>query len=189
MADRVELQARKTIHADGEWREAISGATREILDPADALPFVVVAEGDEKDTDLAVAAARRAFDQGDWPRTPVTERAELLRRVADLLVRDRAELGLLESRDAGKTVEEGCVDIDCVADAFRYFADLVAGESPGRVVDAGSPDIHSVVVHEPVGVCALITPWNYPLLQASWKIAPALAAGNTFVVKPSEITP
>ncbi|MEU9735786.1 aldehyde dehydrogenase family protein [Streptomyces sp. NPDC048002] len=182
-------QQRRTIHVDGEWRDALSGATRDILDPADARPFAVVAEGDEKDTDLAVEAARRAFRDGDWPRTPVAERAALLRRVADLLVRDREELGLLESRDAGKTLEEGRVDIDCVADAFRYFADLVAAEAPGRVVDAGSPDVHSVVVHEPVGVCALITPWNYPLLQASWKIAPALAAGNTFVVKPSEITP
>lgn len=79
--------------------------------------------------------------------------------------------------------------MDCVRDAFRYFADLVMNESGGRVVDAGSDEIHSVVVHEPVGVCGLITPWNYPLLQASWKIAPALAAGNTFVIKPSEITP
>ncbi|PNG18697.1 aldehyde dehydrogenase family protein [Streptomyces cahuitamycinicus] len=189
MAESTELQARQTIHAGGEWRAATSGATREILDPADALPFAVVSEGDEKDTDLATAAARRAFDEGPWPHTPATERAALLRRVADLLVRDREELGRLEARDAGKTVEEGRVDIDCVADAFRYFADLVAGEAPGRVVDAGSTDIHSVVVHEPVGVCAMITPWNYPLLQASWKIAPALAAGNTFVIKPSEITP
>ncbi|CAL9506855.1 Betaine aldehyde dehydrogenase [Streptomyces sp. enrichment culture] len=192
MADTTHHQtgtARKTIHAGGEWREAACGATREIVDPADALPFAVVAEGDEKDADLAVAAARRAFDEGAWPRTPVAERAALLRRVADLLARDRDKLGLLESRDAGKTVEEGRVDVDCVADAFRYFADLVAAEAPGRVVDAGSPDVHSVVVHEPVGVCAMITPWNYPLLQASWKIAPALAAGNTFVIKPSEITP
>ncbi|MGK5697457.1 aldehyde dehydrogenase family protein [Streptomyces sp. URMC 128] len=189
MAESTELQARKTIHAGGEWRAAVSGATREIIDPADALPFAVVAEGDEKDTDLAIAAARRAFDEGQWPRTSVGERAALLRRVADLLVRDREQLGRLEAQDAGKTVEEGRVDIDCVADAFRYFADLVAGEAPGRVVDAGSPDIHSVVVHEPIGVCAMITPWNYPLLQASWKIAPALAAGNTFVIKPSEITP
>ncbi len=182
-------QADKTIQVAGEWRPALSGATREILDPADAVPFARVAEGDERDADAAVDAARRAFDAGSWPRTPVAERAALLRRVADLLIRDREELGLLESRDAGKTVEEGRVDIDCVADAFRYFADLVTAEGPGRVVDAGSPDVHSVVVHEPVGVCALITPWNYPLLQASWKIAPALAAGNTFVVKPSEITP
>jgi betaine-aldehyde dehydrogenase len=192
MADRAEdpgLDAQATIHVAGEWRAAVSGGTREILDPADGQAFALVAEGDEKDTDLAVAAARHAFDHGDWPRTPVAERAALLRRVADLLVRDRERLGRLESRDAGKTVEEGRVDIDCVADAFRYFADLVAGEAPGRVVDAGSSDVHSVVVHEPVGVCALITPWNYPLLQASWKIAPALAAGNTFVIKPSEITP
>ncbi|MEU4035975.1 aldehyde dehydrogenase family protein [Streptomyces collinus] len=189
MADRTERQAQATIHAGGEWLEAISGATRDILDPADARPFAVVAEGDEKDAERAVAAARQAFDHGPWPGTPVAERAALLRRVAGLLVRDRERLGLLESRDAGKTAEEGRVDIDCVADAFRYFADLVAAEAPGRVVDAGSPDVHSVVVHEPVGVCALITPWNYPLLQASWKIAPALAAGNTFVVKPSEITP
>ncbi|MGI5367867.1 betaine-aldehyde dehydrogenase [Streptomyces sp. A244] len=189
MAESTELQARETIHAGGEWRAATSGATREILDPADALPFAVVAEGDEKDTDLAIAAARRAFDEGPWPHTPVPERAALLRRVADLLVRDREQLGRLEAQDAGKTVEEGRVDIDCVADAFRYFADLVAGEAPGRVVDAGSADVHSVVVHEPIGVCAMITPWNYPLLQASWKIAPALAAGNTFVIKPSEITP
>ncbi|MBL1081393.1 aldehyde dehydrogenase family protein [Streptomyces actinomycinicus] len=189
MADRTERQAQATIHAGGEWLTAISGATREILDPADARPFAVVAEGDEKDAERAVAAARHAFDHGPWPGTPAAERAALLRRVADLLVRDRAELGLLESRDAGKTAEEGRIDIDCVADAFRYFADLVAAEAPGRVVDAGSPAVHSVVVHEPVGVCALITPWNYPLLQASWKIAPALAAGNTFVLKPSEITP
>ncbi|POX54265.1 betaine-aldehyde dehydrogenase [Streptomyces sp. Ru71] len=191
MADHKHQYAGRTHHVGGEWRPAVSGATREILDPADGRPFAVVAEGDEKDADLAVAAARDAFagGQGAWPRTPVAERAALLRRVADLLVRDRDELGLLESRDAGKTVEEGRVDVDCVADAFRYFADLVAAEAPGRVVDAGTPDVHSVVVHEPVGVCALITPWNYPLLQASWKIAPALAAGNTFVIKPSEITP
>ncbi|GAA2514988.1 aldehyde dehydrogenase family protein [Streptomyces gobitricini] len=183
------MSDQQTIHVGGEWRAAATGATREILDPADATTLAVVAEGGAEDTDAAIAAARTAFDQGAWPRTPVAERAALLRRVADLLQRDRETIGLLESRDAGKTLEEGRVDVDCVTDAFRYFADLVMNESGGRVVDAGSPDIHSVVVHEPVGVCALITPWNYPLLQASWKIAPALAAGNTFVIKPSEITP
>ncbi|OON74421.1 aldehyde dehydrogenase family protein [Streptomyces tsukubensis] len=183
------MAAEKTIHVGGEWRDAVSGDTREILDPADAKPFTVVAEGGVEDADAAIAAAREAFDHGDWPSTPVAERAGLLREVAELLRRDREKLGLLESRDAGKTVEEGRVDVDCVADAFRYFADLVAGESAGRVVDAGTDTVHSVVAYEPVGVCALITPWNYPLLQASWKIAPALAAGNTFVLKPSEITP
>ncbi|WP_431043890.1 aldehyde dehydrogenase family protein [Streptomyces sp. P1-3] len=183
------MSAVETIHVDGAWRAAASGAQREVLDPADASTLALVAEGGTEETDAAVAAARRAFDSGPWPRTPVAERAALLRRVAELLQRDREEIALVESRDTGKTLEEGRVDVDCVTDAFRYFADLVVNESGGRVVDAGSPDIHSVVVHEPVGVCALITPWNYPLLQASWKIAPALAAGNTFVIKPSEVTP
>lgn len=189
MEGKRDVSAQQTIHVGGEWRNALSGATREILDPADAKPFATIAEGGTDDTDAAIAAAREAFDHGPWPATPVAERAALLRRVADLLVRDREKIGLLESRDAGKTVEEGRVDVDCVADAFRYFADLVIGEGAGRVVDAGTDDIHSVVVHEPVGVCTMITPWNYPLLQASWKIAPALAAGNTFVIKPSEVTP
>ncbi|GHF47928.1 betaine-aldehyde dehydrogenase [Streptomyces mashuensis] len=181
----------ETIHVDGVWRAAASHARREVLDPADATVLAVVAEGGVADTDAAVAAAHRAFagGEGAWPRTPVAERAALLRRVAGLLQRDREAIALTESRDTGKTLEEGRVDVDDVTAAFRYFADLVLGEGPGRVVDAGSDDVHSVVVHEPVGVCALITPWNYPLLQASWKIAPALAAGNTFVIKPSEVTP
>lgn len=183
------MSAQQTIHVGGEWRKAVSGATRDILDPADATVLAVVSEGGTEDADAAVAAARTAFDEGSWPRTPVAERAALLRRTADLLIRNRESVALLESRDSGKTLEEGRVDVDCVAETFRYFADLVMNESGGRVVDAGSDTVHSVVVHEPVGVCALITPWNYPLLQASWKIAPALAAGNTFVVKPSELTP
>lgn len=178
-----------SIHTAGKWRSASTGATREILDPADGTVLAVVAEGSAADADAAVGAARAAFDGGEWPQTPVAERAEVLRRTADLLQRDRERIALLESLDAGKTLEEGRVDVDCVSAAFRYFADLVIGEGGGRVVDAGSADIHSVVVHEPVGVCALITPWNYPLLQASWKVAPALAAGNTFVIKPSELTP
>ncbi|MFE0581106.1 MULTISPECIES: aldehyde dehydrogenase family protein [unclassified Streptomyces] len=183
------MSTQRTIHIAGTWRGAHSGDTRQIIDPADGQPFAVVAEGGPQDADAAVTAARAAFDAGTWPGTPVPERAALLRRTASLLIRDREELALLESRDAGKTVEEGRADVDCAADAFRYFADLVIGEGAGRVVDAGTETVHSVVVHEPVGVCALITPWNYPLLQVSWKVAPALAAGNTFVVKPSELTP
>ncbi|MFI9721492.1 aldehyde dehydrogenase family protein [Streptomyces sp. NPDC052396] len=179
----------ETIHVDGVWRAAAAGTRREVLDPADGTTLAVVSEGGAEDTDAAVAAARRAFDHGPWPHTPVAERAALLRRVAELLQRDRETIALTESQDTGKTLEEGRVDVDDVTNAFRYFADLVVNEGGGRVVDAGSAQVHSVVVHEPVGVCALITPWNYPLLQASWKIAPALAAGNTFVVKPSEITP
>ncbi|MEV8533781.1 aldehyde dehydrogenase family protein [Streptomyces sp. NPDC051211] len=183
------MSEQQTLHIAGTWRSAAAGTSREVLDPADATVLAVVAEGGVADADAAVAAARSAFDGGPWPRTPVAERVALLRRTADLLERDRERIALVESRDTGKTLEEGRIDVDCVAAAFRYYAGLAAAESAGRVVDAGSPDVHSIVVHEPVGVCALITPWNYPLLQASWKVAPALAAGNTFVLKPSEITP
>ncbi|MEU8569140.1 aldehyde dehydrogenase family protein [Streptomyces pathocidini] len=183
------MSATESIHIDGVWRTAASGASREVLDPADAKALGRVAEGDATDADAAVAAARRAFDSGPWRHTPVAERAALLRRVAELLQRDREEIALTESRDTGKTLEEGRVDVDDVTNAFRYFADLVVNESGGRVVDAGDATVHSTVVYEAVGVCALITPWNYPLLQASWKVAPALAAGNTFVIKPSEVTP
>ncbi|MBB0245745.1 aldehyde dehydrogenase family protein [Streptomyces alkaliphilus] len=183
------MSAIESIHISGQWRTAADGGTREILDPADASPLAVVAEGGTADADAAVAAARAAFDSGSWPGTSIADRAAVLRRTADLLQRDREEIARTESRDTGKTLAEARIDVDDVTAAFRWFADLVVNEGGGRVVDAGSPDVHSVVVHEPVGVCALITPWNYPLLQASWKIAPALAAGNTFVVKPSELTP
>ncbi|WP_255954225.1 aldehyde dehydrogenase family protein [Streptomyces odontomachi] len=183
------MRAEHGIHVGGEWRAARSGKAREIVDPADGSTLARVPEAGAEDADDAVAAARAAFDAGPWPHTPPAERAALLHRAAALLTAGRAELALLESHDTGKTLAEGGADVDCVADAFRYYADLVGAEDAGRVVDTGSATVHSVVVHEPVGVCALITPWNYPLLQASWKIAPALAAGNTFVIKPSEITP
>ncbi|MFE3518807.1 aldehyde dehydrogenase family protein [Streptomyces sp. NPDC059166] len=181
--------ALETLHIDGLWRASGRGGTREILDPADATVLALVAEGDVTDTDTAVEAARRAFDDGPWPHRPVTERAELLRRVAELLQRDREELAITESRDTGGTLEEARADVDDVAGTFRYFADLVMSENGGRVVDAADPDVHSVVVHEPVGVCALITPCGRPLLHAGRKTAPALAAGTTFVLKPSEVAP
>ena len=133
-------------------------------------------------------AARAAFDTGPWPRTPATERGALLGRVADLLLRDKEEIARVETLDTGKTLAESRLDVDDVVSVFRYYAGL-AGQDAGRLVDVGRPEVVSRVVREPVGVCALITPWNYPLLQISWKLAPALAAGCTVVVKPSEVTP
>jgi betaine-aldehyde dehydrogenase len=135
-----------------------------------------------------VAAARAAFDTGPWPRIAAAERAALLRRVADLLVRDKEEIARVETLDTGKTLVESRIDIDDVTAVFRYYADL-ADKDSGRLVDTGNAAVVSRIVHEPVGVCVLITPWNYPLLQLSWKVAPALAAGNTVVIKPSEVTP
>ncbi|MFJ8054093.1 aldehyde dehydrogenase family protein [Streptomyces luteogriseus] len=176
------------LFIDGEWRGAVDERTREIRCPADGSLVGVVDEAGGKDTAEAIAAARRAFDEGPWPRTPAQARGDLLLRVADLLVRDKDALARAESLDTGKRLVESAYDIDDIANCFRYFGRLVASEH-GRVVDTGRDDVDSRVVHEPVGVCGLITPWNYPLLQTAWKVAPALAAGNTFVLKPSELTP
>jgi len=176
------------LFIDGAWRGALDERTREIRCPADGSLVGVVDEASGKDTVAAIDAARRAFDDGPWPRTSPNERGDLLLRVADLLVRDKAALARAESLDTGKRLVESEYDIDDIANCFRYFGRLAASES-GRVVDTGAEGVDSRVVYEPVGVCALITPWNYPLLQTAWKVAPALAAGNTFVLKPSELTP
>lgn len=176
-----------SLYIDGQWRAARSDRVREILNPADASVLTTVSEGERVDSEAAIAAARRAFDAGEWRRTTATERGRLLDRVADLLQRDRREIALMESLDTGKTIEEGGIDVDDVTDVFRYYAGL-ADKDAGRQVSAPE-GVQSKVVYEPVGVCGMITPWNYPLLQLAWKMAPALAAGNTMVIKPSEITP
>ncbi|MCX4573644.1 aldehyde dehydrogenase family protein [Streptomyces sp. NBC_01571] len=176
------------LFIDGTWRGALDERTREIRCPADGSLVGVVDEAGGKDTVEAIAAARRAFDEGPWPSTPATDRGDLLLRVADLLVRDKDALARAESLDTGKRLVESEYDIDDIANCFRYFGRAASAET-GRVVDTGTASVDSRVVYEPVGVCALITPWNYPLLQTAWKVAPALAAGNTFVLKPSELTP
>ncbi|WP_405746269.1 aldehyde dehydrogenase family protein [Streptomyces sp. NBC_01525] len=173
----------------GRWTAAADGQRREIRCPADGTLVATVDEGGPKDAAAAVGAARSAYDDGPWPGTPAAERGALLLRVADLLVRDTEALARAESLDTGKRLVESVYDMGDIANCFRYFGNLAASGGTDRVVDTGQPGIESVVRHEPVGVCALITPWNYPLLQTAWKVAPALAAGNTFVLKPSELTP
>jgi len=172
---------------NGSWISG-SGGTAEVINPFDASVLETVGQAGPDDVDRAVLAARAAFDTGPWRRTPATERAALLRRVADLLVRDKEEIARTETLDTGKTLVESRIDVDDVTAVFRYYADL-ADKDVGRIVDSGQAHIVSRVVHEPIGVCVLITPWNYPLLQLSWKVAPAIVAGNTMVIKPSEVTP
>ena len=172
----------------GIWRRASDGGTRDIINPADGSVAAVVDEATPEDARDAVTAARTAFDDGGWAATPVADRAALLDRVADLLQRDKEALSRLETVDTGKTLAESRIDIDDVTSVFRYYARLIGVQSD-RLVDVGDPAVISRVVHEPVGVCVLIAPWNYPLLQMSWKAAPALAAGCTMVAKPSEVTP
>jgi betaine-aldehyde dehydrogenase len=176
------------LFIDGRWESAALGGTREIRCPADGTLVGVVDEATAEDTERAIGAARRAFDDGRWSLYAGSERGKLLNRVAELMERDADEIAREESLDTGKRYVESQADIVEIVRAFRYYAGL-AGADAGRVVDTGNPSAISRVDYEPVGVCALITPWNYPLLQASWKVAPALAAGNTFVIKPSELTP
>jgi betaine-aldehyde dehydrogenase len=172
----------------GQWVSAETGGQREIRCPADGAPVATVSEATRADAEKAILAARNAFDEGPWPGTPARERGAVLLRVADLLERDKKVLARAEALDTGKRLVEAEYDIDDVIACFRYFGG-VAGTDAGRVVDTGREDAISWVVYEPVGVCGLITPWNYPLLQAAWKVAPALAAGNALVLKPSELTP
>lgn len=176
------------LFIDGQWVSPQVPASTEILNPFDQSVLATVDEAGPADVSQAVSAARSAFDASAWPASPARDRAALLDRIADLLVRDGAEIARLETLDTGKTLTESEQDVRDVVAVFRYYADL-AGKEPGRLVDTGNPAVISRIVVEPVGVCALITPWNYPLLQISWKLAPALAAGNTVVIKPSEVTP
>ena len=173
---------------DGEWVAAQQGGRREIRCPATNELVAEIDESTAVDTEAAIAAARAAFDTGPWAATSARERGDVLLRVAELLQRDKAEMARMESLDTGKRLVESEIDIDDVTSVFHHFG-LVADAEAGRVVDTGRDDVVSRVVHEPVGVCGLITPWNYPLLQVSWKVAPALAAGCTFVLKPSELSP
>jgi betaine-aldehyde dehydrogenase len=176
------------LYVDGTWVSALAGGRRSIVCPADGSLVAEIDEAGPDDTAAAIDAAYRAFHGGVWPHTSARERGDLLLRVADLLERDTAQVAEAESRDTGKRLVESEYDVADVVSVFRHYG-RIAAEDAGRTVDTGNPDVVSRVVHEPIGVCGLIAPWNYPLLQASWKVAPCLAAGNTFVLKPSELTP
>jgi acyl-CoA reductase-like NAD-dependent aldehyde dehydrogenase len=171
----------------GERLPAADGATFLVEEPALGAPMAEVAEAGVEDARLAVAAAHHAFEEGAWPRMPATHRGRVLLKVADL-VRARLEaIATVEARNGGKPIVDARGEIGAVADYFEYFGGA-ANKLFGDVIpiqDAGL----DVTIREPVGVCALITPWNFPLLIATWKIAPALTCGNTIVVKPATYTP
>ena len=177
-----------SLYIDGEWVASADGTCDRVINPSDASVVAEVDVATDDQVRAAIAAARRAFDASDWPRTPTSERAALLDRVADLIDRDLESMARLETLNTGKAMRESRWDMGDVARVFRYYADL-ADKDAGRLVDTGNPDAISRIVYEPIGACALIGPWNYPLLQLSWKIAPALAAGNTAVMKPAHLTP
>jgi len=171
----------------GERRPAAEDKTFAVIEPGTGAPMAEVAEAGPEDARRAVDVAVRAFDEGPWPRTSATLRGRVLLR-ASAMVRERLEdLARLEARNVGKPIRDARDEIGIVADTLEYWGGA-ANKIFGETVPIQDPGL-DVTLREPVGVCALITPWNFPLVISTWKIAPALACGNTIVVKPASYTP
>jgi acyl-CoA reductase-like NAD-dependent aldehyde dehydrogenase len=171
----------------GQRRPAHDGATFAVHEPATGGVLAYVARAGAADVDAVLTAATRAFDAGPWPRLSATERGRVLARVAAGIRTRAEELATTEARNAGKPIGDARWEVEAAAGTFEYYAGA-ADKLQGEVVPVQDPGL-DVVLREPVGVCALIVPWNFPLLIASWKTAPALACGNPVVLKPASYTP
>ncbi len=172
----------------GEWRASQTGKTFATINPATEQKVTDVAEASVEDVDQAVRAARKAFDEGPWPRMNASERGRILWKVADLVNQYAGDIALRETLDMGKPLAESkAVDVPLVAEIFQYYAGW-ATKIHGETIPA-KPNFLTYTLREPVGVVGCITPWNFPMLLAVWKLAPALAAGNTVVLKPASWTP
>ncbi len=173
----------------GQWVPAASGKTFATINPATGTVLAQVAEGDREDINRAVAAARKAFEGGPWPKLTPSQRGRLLWRLADLIEQHADELAQLETLDNGKPIKYSkAADIPMTADHFRYFAGW-ATKLEGETIPVSIPNMFTYTLREPVGVVGQIIPWNFPVQMAAWKLAPALACGNTVVLKPAEQTP
>jgi (Z)-2-((N-methylformamido)methylene)-5-hydroxybutyrolactone dehydrogenase len=172
----------------GEWVEARSGETFASIDPFTGKAWAEIPRAGAEDVDAAVRAARAAFDDGPWPRMAGTERARLMRRLADLIAENAQEIAVVETTDNGKLIREMEGQLRGLADYYHWFAGA-ADKIHGETIPADRTNFLIYTLHEPVGVVAAITPWNSPVLLTSWKLAPALAAGCTFVCKPAEQAP
>lgn len=193
-ASRPASQSRRPIVPDqkmligGRWVESVSGRTFETHDPSTGEVICRVAEGDAADVDLAVQAARRAFESGPWPKKSAAERGQLLHRLADLIEEHRNELAALETLDNGKPYAVAlAADLTLAIKCYRYYAGW-ADKIHGKTIPIEGP-YFCYTRHEPVGVVGQIIPWNFPILMQAWKLAPALATGCTIVLKPAEQTP
>jgi aldehyde dehydrogenase (NAD+) len=183
---RRTFQTRMLI--DGQWRDSLSGRTFETINPATEEVIATVAEGDAADVDLAVKAARRAFDSGPWRKADARDRGRLLNKLADLIETNIDELAELETLDNGKPIAESRnADLPLVIDCFRYYAGW-ADKIHGQTVPVRG-NYFCYTKREPVGVAGQIIPWNFPMLMVAWKWGPALAAGCAVVLKPAEQTP
>jgi aldehyde dehydrogenase (NAD+) len=185
---KVKVEPGK-LFINGQFVDAAAGATFDTINPATGDLLTQVADGREQDIDSAVKAARAAFDSGPWTRKmSAADRSRILWKVGDLLAAHAEELGELETLDSGKPVTENTkIDVPMAADCFHYYAGW-ATKIHGDTIPVAGPYLN-YTLREPVGVCGQITPWNFPLLMAAWKVAPALACGNTVVLKPASYTP
>ena len=172
----------------GEWVDALSGKTFESTNPYTGKVWATAPEADEEDVDRAVRAAREAFDEGPWGRMTGTERARLLRRFAELLAENAEDIARVESTDNGKLLREMGGQLKSLPEWYYYFAGA-ADKIQGETIPSDKPNFFVYTRREPIGVVGAIVPWNSPLLLLTFKLAPALAAGCTFVVKPAEQTP
>lgn len=185
-AEQLHFEGRAYI--DGAYRKALSGKEFTTINPATGKVLASIEWCGKEDVELAVCAARRAFDGGAWSELATRSRMEILKRFASLIQDNIEELALLESLDVGKPIANSLsVDISNTAYCISWFAELI-DKAPGEVVPV-DPALLGMVTREPVGVVAAIVPWNFPLMMASWKFAPALAAGNAVILKPSEKSP
>lgn len=181
------LPSRIQHYIDGTFVDSVGGETFDVLDPVSNETYATAAAGQKADIDLAVAAAKRAFDEGPWPRLLPRERSRILHRIADAVEAQDQRLAELETFDTGLPITQALGQAQRAAENFRFFADLIVAQSddtfkvPGRQVN--------YVNRKPIGVAGLITPWNTPFMLESWKLAPALASGCTVVLKPAEFTP
>ncbi|GAA0923207.1 aldehyde dehydrogenase [Streptomyces thermoalcalitolerans] len=195
IATRTDLEKRfagltlpTRIHLDGRSVDALDGATFDRISPRNGKPIAKVSEGDEKDIDRAVASARRAFESGVWSRRHPRERRAVLQRLARLIEEHAEELALLESVDMGKPYTDAlAVDLRVTVQCLDFYA-----EAADKMYDEVAPTAHdtlATITREPVGVVGAVVPWNFPLMMAMWKVAPALATGNAVVLKPAEQSP
>lgn len=182
---KVKVDRKWQLFIDGKFEDGDSERT--LVNPASGAVLCKVAEASGKQVEKAIKAARKAFDHGPWPKLTAMERATVLFKLADKIDENADELAELEVLNGGKPLREAKYDMADAANCFRYYAGLIT-KPTGQSVEVPAASV-TQIVREPIGVCGQIIPWNYPLLMAAWKLAPALAAGNTCVLKPSEFTP
>lgn len=184
----AKLSFEGRLFIDGEFRQAVSGKQFETINPANDGVIAAVSRGDSDDIDLAVAAGRKAFKSGGWSRLAPRARAAVMLRFADLIEAHAHEFAMLDTIDMGKPIQEMLtVDIPLALTCLRFTAECI--DKIEGTVGATANDVLSYVIRQPLGVVGCIVPWNYPLLMTAWKIAPALAAGNSVVLKPAEQSP